>query len=128
MTQAPLNDEIREMLDWPEDRLCEAFALRQGLLGHRALPPRKEEILRIADAWIKQHWESLRQMVCGSPKVKALFRSPKEGDLRLHLVLTLSELLGHPVVRQAGVAPLAVLLVKMGIDKLCADCWAEKSP
>ena len=115
--------EIQTLLIQPEEECLEAFALRAGLLGIGLLPHPASELVEAARNWLAANLPDIRAAICRNQRVRSLCTIPPGEESRLHLALAISEVLGHHIVKQPGVAPLSVLCVKMGVEKLCRECW-----
>lgn len=120
--------EIEELLALSEDSLLELFAKKSQLLGVGMLPHPTDDLIDAAREWLAEKLPQLRDLICSSSRIRALCIIPPGKESRLHLALAVSEVVGHHLVAQPGIAPFSVLCVKMGIEKMCEVCWRDTSP
>ncbi len=73
----------------------------------------------IAQAWLRDRWETLRTATCGSAAVGGV-RSALDSDEAV-VVSAVADAISSVASGPAG-AVAAVLLVRYGLDRLCRDC------
>jgi hypothetical protein len=121
------SNEISKLMVLTEDQLAEMFAREASLLGTGMLPPSPAALLAAAHAWIAEHLPKLRDSICTNQPIHTICNTPPGKETRLHLAIAVSETIGHSFTHLPGVSALAVLLVKMGIEKLCEQTWRPRS-
>lgn len=119
-------NDIKSLLELSEDQVAAEFARREQLgdLGFAAPSPR--ELASAARAWITTNARRLQDALCGRPEIRRICKDSPGHQDQFHLVLLLAELLGGLAGSHHGTCALAVLVSKMGVEKLCEDCWQRR--
>ncbi len=120
-----MSTEIKRLLAMTEDELCELFARDANLLGVSLAPHSAASLRSSANTWIREHLPQLREAICKNDNVQKFCRIPPNEETKLHVSLAVAEVLGHQFKLQPGITPLAVLLVKSRIEKLCSSFWSD---
>jgi len=109
---------IRAMLEMSLDDLYAEVGREYASAQGQLLPKPPHRYVQIAKAWLSERREQLRAEICGSERVRKMLREPRGYD-RVLLASAVTDLVAGIVT---GVAPatVAVLLVKEGVETLCA--------
>ena len=99
-----------------EDSLLLEIGRAISISDQNALPPTESNLRKQAERWIGGQSERLRDILCSNQAVRSFSKSGFSNELVLE-VIVLIESLAYGVAS----APLAVLLCKRGIEKLCKD-------
>ena len=73
--------------------------------------------------WFRKHIGQIKKAVCHSKLIEDL---AAEGDTA-SLVVAIGPLLGFSA-SGAAIAIIAVLIVRIGVRRICADAWDERRP
>ena len=83
-----------------------------------ALPQTPQQLKNRASRWIDANWETIKSRICSNKDVRQLAKDGFSAELATAVLAMLESLsLG------TSVTPLAVLLCKRGLQKICSDCW-----
>lgn len=86
--------------------------------GQDAFPPDKQELIRTGKRWWTHNRERLLTSVCSSEVIKNISESGDE----LALVVAVLDLISG-IMTGISPATVAVLIVKLGLGKVCESMW-----
>lgn len=99
-----------DLLSLPDDDLLASIG--ESLVGRSALPRSKDELIALGRAWFQANLSKIREVVC--PHAPQLLKETN----REKLVTTLADMLAAVFFSVAPVT-VAVLIVRVGVEKLC---------
>lgn len=109
--------EILSTLSLTEEEMFEKIGIEISS-GQDAFPPEKQELIRTGKRWWTHRKEHLLNSVCSSDVIKSIFESGDE----LALVVAVLDLISG-IVTGVSPATVAVLIVKLGLEKACESMW-----
>lgn len=111
------SQEIFSTLSLTEEEVFEKIGSEISS-GQGAFPPDKQELIRTGKRWWTHNREHLLTIVCRSEVMKSIFESGDE----LALVVAVLDLISGLMT---GISPatVAVLIVKLGLEKACESMW-----
>ena len=97
--------------------------LGAALSPSHAFPPSPDRLVQIGRTWLDKKREALAGSLCKDPKLRALAATDPKTQENAALVAALADLVATAV---AGVPAMtvAVLLVRRGLQELCANSWS----
>jgi hypothetical protein len=107
-------EEISALVDLDEDALLVRLA-GEVVLGVGPLDPNRKR--SIARSWMEAQRDRLRSAVCGSAQIEVLRQSAS--DERIETAAAVADLVAA-VTGKLPAATVAMLLVRTGLDSLCA--------
>ncbi len=107
-----------DLLSFSEDDLLASIG--ESLVGRSALPRSRAELIALGRAWLQANLNKIRELVC--PHAPQLL---KETNLE-KLVTTIADMLAAVFYSVAPVT-VAVLIVRVGVEKLCMPGPASES-
>ena len=115
-----LIQEIVSTLSLKEEEIFEKIGIEASSV-QGAFPPSKQELIAIGKRWWTYHKEQLTNSICDSEAVKKAYNSSDE----LAVLAAVLDLISGIAI---GISPItvAVLLVKLGIDKTCKNKWENQ--
>jgi hypothetical protein len=115
----PMNTENLKQLT--EIELLELLGQELVKNDAAAFPFRPEQFRLLAEKWLTQNSELLREMICPNSGVRKLCQSGSQVEDGI-LVAHVSALLLHRF--DVDVTLVAILLVRRGVHGLCKSTWA----
>jgi len=115
-----LSQEILSTLSLCEEEIFEKIGAEISS-GQDAFPPGKQDIIKIGKRWWTHNRERLVTNVCRSEVIKSVLESGDE----LALVSAILDLICG-IVTGVSPATVAVLIVKLGLEKVCESIWNKK--
>lgn len=112
-----LSQEILSTLSFTEEEVFEKIGAELSS-GQGAFPPNKEEFVRMGKRWWTHNRERLFTSICSSEAIKNVFESGDE----LALIVAILDLISG-IVTGISATTVAVLIVKLGLEKACGSMW-----
>jgi hypothetical protein len=113
-----MNQEtITKLLGKSEAELLQEIG--RELIGKPAAPLSNEELEAEGRGWLRARWDVLAEAICSNNIVQTIMNMPKSLEQDVQLVAAIADLISG---LSMGVSPwtLSALLVKSGVEKLCA--------
>lgn len=114
--------ELARVLDLDDKALL--AELGASLAGPLAAPMPKHEAIRRAKAWLKDKRADLVSTVCTSRRIQELCNTEDSLSNRSTLVLAVADLV-MTVIGNLPVLTVAALLVREGLNSICAEYWSK---
>lgn len=118
-------DEARALLGAPDDDLYVGIAAHLG--GVRSIPPARATMVERGKQWFESRIDDIATLVCADERIKLLSRQ----DVPTHeLVVTVAGALdlGAHFLGSAPIITVSVLVVRLGLHRLCATKWNMPEP
>jgi len=109
--------KIQKLLKLPEDELLVLIGNELDSSVH-AVPPSINSLIQAANEWLDNQWSTFQKAICNDKRIR---QQSRNSDNTL-LVAAVADLLAS-VITNVSPFTVAVLLVKKGIDTLCASDW-----
>jgi hypothetical protein len=113
-------EEIERLLARDEAELLEEIG--SILAGKPILPPSPAEIRRAAAVWLMAKRAAFADVICSNQEIRKRFEDGSKSGRRLEVAAAVAD----AIVGLCGVVPpatVSVLLVREGLQALCASCW-----
>lgn len=116
-----MSQSLDQLIELEEEDLLEKLGTE--LVGFQAVPLTAKQLRQLAQNWFRANSQKISDQICTSKKIYSLANGSRKSK---ELVLAICDLI---ISIQFGVSPLlvAVLVVKVGLDKICQSYWSDSN-